>query len=202
VSNGVTTTEALVQFENRVAEAFNAGMIRAPVHLSGGNEDRLAHIFKVISRNDWVFSTWRSHYHALLHGVDPGEMMRDILDGRSISLCYPKQRFFSSAIVGGCLPMATGVAWTIKRLGAHESVWVFVGDMAARTGVFSECYRYAAHNQLPIRFVIEDNHLSVCTNTDKAWGRGSNLAAEYPRAIHYSYTLKWPHSGAGQRVEF
>ena len=58
----------LIHFENKIVESWDAGKIRGPVHLSGGNEKPLIEIFKRISENDWVFSTWRSHYHALLKG--------------------------------------------------------------------------------------------------------------------------------------
>ena len=56
----------LIAFEKKVQEAYEAGEIRAPVHLSGNNEEQLIKIFKKIKKNDWVFSTWRNHYHALL----------------------------------------------------------------------------------------------------------------------------------------
>ncbi|MEK7766161.1 MAG: insulinase family protein, partial [bacterium] len=58
-------------FEQRVKDAFLEGRIRAPIHLSGGNEDQLIEVFSSVRPDDWVLSTWRSHYHALLHGIDP-----------------------------------------------------------------------------------------------------------------------------------
>src|SRR5262245_12663141 len=38
--------DSLMAFENRVKEAFLDKRIRAPVHLSAGNEDQLLQIFK------------------------------------------------------------------------------------------------------------------------------------------------------------
>ena len=52
----------LVDFEDKVADAFNSGKIKAPIHLYSGNEDLLINIFKSISKDDWVFCSWRSHY--------------------------------------------------------------------------------------------------------------------------------------------
>ena len=63
------TKEFLVSFSNEIKEIYELGKIRAPIHLSGNNEDQLINIFKKIKKSDWVFSTWRSHYHALLHGI-------------------------------------------------------------------------------------------------------------------------------------
>lgn len=188
----------LIAFEAKVADAFNAGKVRAPVHLAGGNEAALIEIFKDVGANDWVATQWRSHYHCLLKGVPPHRLMADILSGRSITLCYPEHRIVSSAIVGGVLPIALGIAWAIKRSGGGEKVWAFVGDMTARTGIFNEVARYAAGHQLPLNLIVEDNGLSVCTDTKRSWGDrpGQSIVWEY------EYNLPWPHSGAGKRVEF
>ena len=81
------------------------GKIKAPVHLSHGNEDELIEVFSHIDTDDYVFSTWRSHYHALLHGLTPEWIENKILQGKSISLCNLDHNFYSSAIVTGVIPM-------------------------------------------------------------------------------------------------
>lgn len=200
----------LVEFEKRVAEAFNAGRIRAPVHLSGGNELDVIEAFLPVRPQDWVLTAWRSHYHCLLKGVPEEQLFADILDGKSITLNYPEHRVLSSAIVGGICPIAVGIAWAIKRRNLDEMVYCFVGDMTARTGIFHECLQYAEGWQLPIRFHVEDNGLSVCTPTAEAWGPGPPVdkpSTFYDpgwraKAVRRKYTLPWPHSGAGKRVEF
>lgn len=194
------TPETLRAFEQRVAEAFNAKQIRAPVHLAGGNEDNLIEIFKMVRPQDWVLSQWRSHYHCLLKGVPPEQLYADILAGRSITLTYPEHRILTSAIVGGILPIGLGIAWTIKRLGLNESVWCFVGDMTMLSGIAHECVQYAANHGLPFHVVIEDNGKSVDTPTAAAWGDQRDDAQ--PLAYHYRYDLSWPHSGAGTRINF
>lgn len=181
----------LIAFEARVRDAVVAGDVLGPVHLSGGNEEQLIEVFKDVKVGDWVFSTWRSHYHALLHGLPPEWIFAEILSGRSMSLNSPRHRFLSSAIVGGILPIAMGVAAGIKRQKDARTVWCFVGDMTASLGVFSDCYKYASRNALPIMFVIEDNGLSTTTPTEEAWGSeyGYNLK-------RYNYTRTEPHIGA------
>lgn len=196
------TPDTLRAFEQDIAEAFNRGEIRAPVHLSGGNEEQVIEIFRKVCPEDWVATTWRSHYACLLKGVPPDEVRADILLGKSITLNYPAHRIFSSAIVGGALPIALGVAAAIKRRGGGEKVWAFCGDMASLSGIFHECLRYAWGNGLPIYFVIESNGLSVCTDTLKAWGPGAEGDRPDSRVWAYGYKLPWPHSGAGKRVEF
>ena len=195
------TAEELIAFEKDIAEIFNRGEIRAPIHLSGNNEAQLISIFEGIKPTDWVFSTWRSHYHALCHGVPPARVKAEIMAGRSIALCFPEHRFFSSAIVGGTLPIALGVALAIKRRKGSDTVHVFTGDMTARTGAMHDCTQYARGHQLPIKFIVEDNDLSVCTPTREVWGRGpEDWRVEAFRRFHYK--LPWPHAGAGLRVQF
>ena len=199
ISASVLSKQDLVAFEDMVAAAFNNGMIRAPVHLASGNEQELIDIFRHVALSDWVCTQWRSHYHCLLKGVPQDQLMSDILAGKSITLSYPEYRIVSSAIVGGILPIATGIAWSIKRQKGNNQVWVFVGDMTAMTGMFHECVRYAVGHELPISFVVEDNGKSVETDTKRVWGRYCN---GYGHVRRYCYELKWPHAGAGRRVQF
>ena len=65
------TRQDLIEFEEHIVSLWEDGQIRAPVHLSNGNEDELIEVFSHIDKDDYVFSTWRSHYHALLHGLTP-----------------------------------------------------------------------------------------------------------------------------------
>ena len=81
------SSKELIAFEDDIISHWENGEIRGPIHLSNGNEDQLIKIFNKIGVEDWVFSTWRSHYHALLHGVEPSVLKQKILDGKSITIC-------------------------------------------------------------------------------------------------------------------
>ena len=194
----------LIAFEDKVAALFNSGAIRAPVHLYSGNEAQMIEVFKDVGRRDWLFCSWRSHYQCLLKGVPEDELMAEIVAGRSISLCFPEHRIYSSAIVGGVLPIAVGTAMAIQRSGEDARVHCFVGDMTAETGIAHECIKYSRNHRLPIRFIVEDNEKSVCTDTREAWNQ-PRLSFENQRDefIHYyRYTTRYPHAGAGVRVQF
>lgn len=193
----------LIDFEDRVASAFNAGKIRAPVHLYSGNEKQMIEIFSTVAEEDWVFCSWRSHYQCLLKGVPEDELMDSILAGHSISLCFANHRVFSSAIVGGSLPIATGLAMSIKRSKVNSKVHCFIGDMTAETGIAHECIKYSSNHELPIRFIVEDNKKSVCTDTYGVWGmKASSYKYGASNVDYYEYETKYPHAGAGVRVEF
>ncbi len=186
----------LLDFTNEIAIAFEAGLIKAPVHLHAGCEDELIEVFSWVKPEDWVFSTHRSMYHALLKGVPREIVKAEILAGRSMHLNF--HNFCTSAIVGGNLPIALGVAMGIKRRGGDERVWVFCGDMAASGGMFMECYKYAGGFGLPIVFVVEDNGLSVNTPTTEVWGSGDMAT------VHIlDYERTQPHQGTKKGwVEF
>jgi TPP-dependent pyruvate/acetoin dehydrogenase alpha subunit len=192
------TKEELINFEKEIEKEWMDGNIHAPVHFSGGNEEPLIEIFKDVKENDWVFSTHRSHYHALLKGIPREFVKKEILECRSIHLNNKECKFFTSAIVGGILPIALGTALALKIKDSKEHVWVFVGDMAAEMGIFHEAVKYAKRNSLPITFVIEDNGLSVDTPTQKSWGEN---CADI-KIIRYQYTRIYPHYGCGRWVIF
>lgn len=197
------TKEQLIEFEEDIANEFNNGKIRAPIHLYYGNEDQMIDVFKNVKSNDWVFCTWRSHYQCLLKGVSPALIKQDIMEGKSITLCYESHRIYSSAIVTGNIPIATGVALDIKRKKLNDHVWCFLGDMTSETGTFFENWKYAVNYDLPITYIIEDNKKSVCTDTYKTWNTNQlYFATETRKIIYYQYETKYPHAGAGKRVQF
>jgi pyruvate dehydrogenase E1 component alpha subunit len=195
----------LIRFEDKVAETFNAGEIRAPIHLYSGNEDKLIEIFQKIDvKEDWVFCSWRSHYQCLLKGVPEDLLYNAILEGRSIALCFLEYKIFSSAIVAGHIPIALGVALSLKKQESESHVYCFLGDMTAETGIAQSAFAYANNFDLPITFIIEDNGISVCSDTRKVWGTSKLRFQQVSnkKIISYTYTNKYPHAGAGKRVEF
>ena len=197
---GNWSKQDLIDFEDDIISHWENGEISGPIHLSNGNENELIEIFKKISIGDWVFSTWRSHYHALLHGVDPSVLKQKILDGKSITIVDKESNFYASAIVTGTLPIALGVAKSLKMSNSDEKVWVFLGDMAFESGIFYEVHKYARNYDLPLYFVVEDNGVSTNTPTLDTW---NGIQREIPEdVIYYKYKSKFPHYGTGKWVVF
>jgi len=194
------TPEDLISFENEVKKHYENGEIKSPIHLSKGNEDQVIKIFSYIAEDDWVFSSWRNHYHALLHGIDKQTLLTDIISGRSMSTNSINPRFYSSSIVGGIIPIATGVAQAIKRKQKKNKVWCFIGDMTYETGIFHESYKFSRNFELPLEFVVEDNNLSTNTPTKESWGMDKT---DIPKdIIYYQYERDYPHHGTGNWVLF
>ncbi len=190
----------LIDFEEDVKGYYEAAEITAPIHLSKGNEKELLEIFQYVHPEDWVFSSWRNHYHALLHGVEPEELMKEIIDGRSMSTNCPFPKFYSSSIVGGIIPIAAGVANGLKMKKSRNRVWCFIGDMTFETGIFYETHKYATNFNLPLQFVVEDNNMSTNSPTDETWNYKKRDVPD--DVIYYKYKREYPHHGTGNWVLF
>jgi TPP-dependent pyruvate/acetoin dehydrogenase alpha subunit len=196
----MVTKEFLIEFENDIAKCFNDGLIRAPIHLYSGNEDQMIEIFKAVQKDDYICCTWRNHYQCLLKGMPPEELKEKILKGKSMVMTSKEHNIVCSSIVGGIPSIATGIAWGLKMEGSPNRVWCFVGDMSMETGAFHEAYKYARGHNLPITWVVEDNGKSVETPTKEVWGFG---VESKPSILYYKYeNTKWPHSGAGKKIQF
>lgn len=195
------TPQELLDFEQDIYNEFAAGKIKSPIHLAGGNEEQLIKIFACIFPDDWVLAGWRSHYHCLLKGVPPAELKAAIMAGQSVSLTFPQQKVLCSGIMGGNAPIALGIAKALKEAGSKAYVYCFLGDMTAECGIVHECIKYATRHYLPVTWIIEDNGLSVCTDTQASWGL-SVTGNKNPDVSRYHYTLSRPHSGIGQWVRF
>lgn len=189
----------IINFEEDIKKIYESGKVKAPIHLSGNNEDNLIKIFRKIKKKDWVISTWRSHYHALLHGFPSKLLKKRIIQGRSMGINSKKYKFYSSSIVGGGIPIGLGIAMANKLKKNKSIVWIFIGDMTYETGTFHECYKYAKNFKLPLKFVVEDNNLSTNTPTNKAWKKKSKINKDI---IYYKYKRKYPHHGTGSWILF
>lgn len=201
------TKEDIEAFEKEIAEIFATGAIRAPVHLRGGREEALIKIFRdhKIGPDDYVFGYWDSHELALLKGVPRETLKQAILDGKSISLCFPEYKVLCSGIVGSLMGVGTGTAWALKNQNKKGRAFIFCGDMSAETGIFHEAVKYAVNFDLPATFIVCDNGVSVMTNTREVWGSPDPWfkGTKYEKKIiYFKYTNTYPHSGLGKLIKF
>jgi TPP-dependent pyruvate/acetoin dehydrogenase alpha subunit len=207
MSSITLTAEDLANFEKEIADVFATGVIRAPVHLRAGREEDLIRIFKDnnIGSDDYILGHWDSHELALLKGVPREEVKQAILDGNSISLCFPEHKVFCSGIVGSLMGTATGIAWALKNQDVKGRAFLFCGEMSAETGIFHEAVKYALNYDLPVTFVVCDNGLSVMTDTRETWGcpdpwfKGTKYEE---KIIYFKYKNTYPHSGLGWKIKF
>ena len=187
------TKKELIDFENKIGDLYMDNQLPFLFHLSGGNEDQLIEIFEDIDEGDYVISSHRNHYHALLHGIPPEIVEDRIRNGRSMFIYDRERNFFLSAIIGGTPAIAAGIAWALKRKGSKKKVWCFVGDGTEDNGHLFEAVRYVDGWDLPCTFVIENNNRSCeATNNDR-WGKKGDIRWASKSVIKYYYECTYPH---------
>lgn len=206
------TAQDLIDFETEIKDLWESGKLPSLIHLCGGNEGQLIHIFSEIKPGDWVFSTHRTHYHALLAGIDAEELKAKICSGDSMFVYSKPHNFLCSAVLAGCCGIAAGVAWAIKQewgkvpgyYGESHRVWCFIGDGGEEEGHFYEAAMFVEANDLPCTFVIEDNNRSVDTSRETRRNGAKGLEHLFKCVRRYHYKPTYPHAGSGCnfKIEF
>ena len=165
------TMQRIRKFEERVAELVSKNEIICPCHLYIGEEAVATGVCAALRKDDYVFSTHRSHGHYIAKGGDIKALMAELYcratgcskgRGGSMHLASPDVGLpGSSAIVAGTIPLAVGTALAFS-LQKRDSVSVaFFGDGAANEGTFYESLNFASLKKLPVIFVCENNFYST-----------------------------------------
>lgn len=160
------------KFEERVAELVTPPKeIICPCHLYIGEEAVATGVCSALRKDDYVFSTHRSHGHFIAKGGDIKALMAEFY-GKATGCSKGKGGSMhvassdvglpgSSAIVAGTIPIAVGVALAFSMQKKDRVSVVFFGDGAAHEGVFYESLNFAALKKLPVIFVCENNLYST-----------------------------------------
>ncbi len=155
------------RFEDRCAEFYTKEKIRGFLHLYDGQEAIAAGIIPLLQDADRIVATYREHGHALLRGVPMGSVLAEMFGkaqgcsggrGGSMHLFSRDHNFYGgNAIVGGGLPMATGLALGDRLQNTGAVTACFFGEGAVAEGEFHESMNLAALWNLPVLFVCENN---------------------------------------------
>ena len=151
------------------------------LHLYSGHEAVGVGALAAIGGSDHVITSYRDHGVALARGVDPAPLMAEMMGrrtgvsggkGGSMHLASREHNFWGGfAIVGGHLPLATGIALEAKYNGRDEVVLCFLGDGATNNGYFHEALNLSAVWQLPVVWLIENNLYGMGTRIEEASGQ-------------------------------
>ncbi len=166
------------RFEDKVAEMYTRGKITGFCHLYAGEEAIAVGAIHGLYDKDYVVSTYREHGHCLAKGASARAVMAELFGkstgiskgrGGSMHLFDPVLRFMGGyAIVGGGLPIATGLGLAIAYRGDPEVVCCFFGDGALPQGAFHESLNMASLWKLPVIFVCENNFYGMGTLVQNA----------------------------------
>lgn len=154
-------------FEERIAGLYSEQEIKCPVHLCTGQEAIAAGVCIHLRKEDYIFSTHRSHGHCIAKGMDLNSIAAELYGkaagcsrglGGSMHLADPENGIpGTTAIVGGCIPLAVGAALSSKIKKQDRISAAFFGDGAVDNGVFHESLNFASLKKLPVIFVCENN---------------------------------------------
>lgn len=158
-------------FEEKIIEVYPVQDMKTPVHLYIGQEAIAAGVCSHLKTEDYVFTTHRSHGHAIAKGVGMKELYAEFYGrlegccrgkGGSMHPADPEHGIFgTTAIVGGGMPLATGTALASKMKGEDRVSVVFFGDGAADQGTFHESLNFASLHKLPVLFLCENNYYAT-----------------------------------------
>ena len=164
------------RFEEAVGAATAAGEIHGEMHLGLGQEAVAAGLGPHLRPGDAVVSTHRPHLHALARGVDPVEMLAELLErdglchgkGGHMHLFDAERDFMCTGIVGASAPIAAGYAYRQQASGGSEVTVAVLGDGAMNQGGFFETANLAAVWGLPMIFLCEDNGFGISVRREDA----------------------------------
>jgi pyruvate dehydrogenase E1 component alpha subunit len=166
------------RFEEKSAELYTLSKIGGFCHLYIGQEAVAVGAISTLNPDDYILASYREHGHALARGVDPGEIMAELCGkqsgvskgkGGSMHLFDRRHNFLGGhAIVGGQIPLATGVAFTSKYLKQPRVTLCFFGEAAVNIGSFHESLNLAALWKLPVVFICENNRFGMGTPVERA----------------------------------
>ena len=161
------------RFEERAEEAYAIGKVGGFCHLHIGQEAAAAGSIKPLRADDYVVTAYREHTQAIAKGVSPNAVMAELYGrvggssggkGGSMHVFDATTRFMGGhGIVGGQVPLGTGIGWKIKYKAEDTICVVFMGDAAVNQGSFHEALNMAAIWELPVIYVVENNDYGMGT---------------------------------------
>lgn len=172
-------------FEELSQVKYQEQKIKGFLHLYIGQEAVAVGAISALRPDDDVITSYRDHGHALAKGLDPKSVMAELYGkatgvsggkGGSMHLFDVSKRFWGGhAIVGGQMPLATGLALAIKTRDEDRVVMCFFGDGSVNEGEFHESLNLASLWKLPVVFFLENNLYGMGTHIERARAGGREI---------------------------
>lgn len=158
----------------RIESLYHLNEMKTPIHLCIGQEAIAVGVCANLNKDDYISSSHRSHGHYLAKGGDLKKLVAELYcrengcsKGRGGSMHLVDTsigHMGSSSIVGGGIPIGTGLALAIQMKEQNRVSVVFLGDGAADEGVLYESINFAILKKLPVIYIYENNQFSVCSH--------------------------------------
>ena len=179
------------RFEEKAAEMYMRGKIGGFLHLYIGEEAIAVGVMSTLRPDDYIVTHYREHGHALARGIEPRRVMAELFGkatgtskgkGGSMHLFDASRGFMGGyAIVGGMMPIATGLGLASKMQKNDRVTICFFGDGAVNQGEFHESLNLASLWNLPVVFFCENNGYGMGTPVGHTFSGSdiSRLAERY-----------------------
>lgn len=162
------------RYEETVYYLFLEGIMPGTIHQSHGEEATSVGMLFDLDKDDYMISTHRPAGDCLAKGVTLDSMMAEMF-GKSTGCNRGKGGAMhtgdisvgalpSIAIVGGTMPIAVGVGLSLKMKRSKKIIVCYFGDGANNEGAYHESMNAAAIWNLPIVFVLKNNHYGASTS--------------------------------------
>jgi pyruvate dehydrogenase E1 component alpha subunit len=179
------------EFEEACPKLYSQGKMGGFLHLYSGQEAVGVGAAHAIHSDDYMIAAYREHGLILAKGAHPNEIMAELFGkatgcsrgkGGSMHMFDPSLRFMGGyGIVGGHLPLAVGLGYSILYRESDEVVICLFGDGATNQGVFHEAMNMAALYRVPVIFLCENNGYGIGT----AVNRASSMGQLYKKSCAY-----------------
>jgi pyruvate dehydrogenase E1 component alpha subunit len=171
------------EFEPEAERQYKKARIGGYCHLATGQEAANVGAVAALREDDYLLASYRDHGLALARGVSARAVMAELFGrvdgcahgrGGSMHLLDVGRNFLGGwGIVGGQLPVATGVALALTREPREEgeegrAVLCELGDGATNIGAWHESLNLAGVWRLPIVFLVVNNVYGMGTSVDRA----------------------------------
>ncbi|HZE69067.1 MAG TPA: pyruvate dehydrogenase (acetyl-transferring) E1 component subunit alpha [Pyrinomonadaceae bacterium] len=166
------------RFEEKSAEAYSMGKIGGFCHLYIGQEAVAVGSISAIRQDDYVLTSYREHAHAIAKGMSLESVMAELFGkeggcsggkGGSMHMFDSKVNFLGGhAIVGGQIPLATGVAFATKYKGTDQVTLCYFGEAAVNQGSFHESLNMAQLWKVPCVYICENNQYGMGTSLQRS----------------------------------
>jgi pyruvate dehydrogenase E1 component alpha subunit len=164
-------------FEENANDLYLRALMPGLTHLYVGEEAVAVGVCQALNPNDYITSTHRGHGHCLAKGAKLDRMFAELL-GKKAGYCKGKGgsmhiadpdtgNLGANAIVGGSAGIATGAAFSAKRLKTNQVCVCFFGDGAMGQGLLYEVMNMAALWKLPVIYVCENNLYNEYTHNSE-----------------------------------
>jgi len=179
------------KFEEKLSQLYIQRKFGGFLHLYIGQEAVVAGAVSATNDDDKMITAYRCHAHPIGRGTDIKRIMAEMY-GKTTGLSkgkggsmhmfdVEKHVYGGHGIVGGQIPLGTGLAFADMYRGGKQVTLCSMGDGAVRQGALHEAFNLAATWKIPVIYIIENNKYAMGTSVE----RTSNVTELYKLGLSY-----------------